>query len=203
MGCGSMQVADGDGERIRRVRWLGNLIEMQKTCHHLLHLMFFCAPVSYHRGFNGERRIFRHFESGTRSRQHRHSADLAKLQCGFHIDRVENIFKRYSVWTMLGNNFAQTSRNLRQPRCHRFARRNFDGAADDAYQPIIVAAIGDQVDYSVTGIFRSAINAEHTHVGSLAGALNAKLFGIDRHKDSQQHFGMRDFASSFSRRKAA
>src|SRR5712692_4474991 len=71
---------------------------------------------------------------------------------------------------MLGDEFLETNRDARQARGHGVARRNFNGAADDADEAIVVAAIGEQVDYTVSGVFRAAVDAEDAHGGSVAGA---------------------------------
>src|SRR5208282_436715 len=41
LGCGGVQMADGDGERIGGVGGLGHLSKIEKTRHHLLNLMLF------------------------------------------------------------------------------------------------------------------------------------------------------------------
>src|ERR1039458_10164671 len=76
MGGCSVQMADGYGERVGGVSGLGNLIEIQKTRHHLLDLMFFGAAVSDHGGLDGEWGVLGDFESGGSSGQHGDTAPL-------------------------------------------------------------------------------------------------------------------------------
>ncbi len=78
-GGGSVEMADGDGEGIGGVGGLGDLIEIQKTGDHLLHLVFFGAAVSNNRGLDGERRVSGDFESGGSGGEHGDSADLTEF----------------------------------------------------------------------------------------------------------------------------
>jgi len=166
--CG-VQMADGDGERIGGVGGFGDLIEIQKTRHHLLDLMFFGAAVSDHRGLDGEWRVFGDFESGGSGGQHGDSAHLAELQGGLHVGGVENVFDGNAVGPVLGDEFLKADGDARQAHGHGVARGNFDGAADDADKAIIIAVVGEQFDYAVSGVFRTAVDAEDAHEGSVAG----------------------------------
>ena len=103
-------------------------------------LMFFGAAVSDHRGLDGERRVFGDFESGGSGGQHGDPAHLAELQGGLDVGGVENVFDGDAVGTVLGDEFLQADGDARQARGHGVARRNFDGAADDAHQAIVVAS---------------------------------------------------------------
>ncbi len=135
----------------------------------MLDLTLLGPAVSDHRGLDGERRVFGDFKPGGSGGQHGNTAHLAQFQGGFHINGVENVFESDAVGPVLGDEFLQADRNARQARGHRVARGNFDGAADDAHEAIIVAAIGEQIDYPVSGIFRAAVDAEDAHGGSVAG----------------------------------
>src|SRR5258708_36523317 len=101
---------------------------------------------------------------------------------------------------MLRDEFVKADRDARQARGHGVARGNFNGSADNAHQPIIVAAIGEQVYYAVSGVFRAAVDAEDAHGGSVAGQLSV---ASTQFLSRQQHLGLSDFACSFSSRKIA
>src|SRR5208282_5352995 len=179
--CCRVQMADRDGQCIGSIGGLGYFLEIQQERHHLLDLMFFGAAVSDHRGLDRKRRIFGDLESGGSRCQHGNPAHLAELQGGLHVSGVENVFDGNPVGPVLGDEFLQADRDARQPCGHGIVRRNFNGAADNADQAIlvaiivaaIVAAIGDQFDDSVSGIFRAAVDAEDAHAGSVAGELSA------------------------------
>ena len=162
-------MADGDGERVGGVGGFGNLIEIQKARHHLLDLMFFGAAVSDHGGLDGEWRIFGDFESGRSGGQHGDPAHLSQFQGRLHVGGVENFFDGDPVGPVLGDQLLQADGDARQARGHGVARGNFDGAADNAHQAIVVAFIGEQFDYAVSGVFRAAVDAEDAHGGSVAG----------------------------------
>ena len=177
-GGGSVEMADGDGEGIGGVGGLGNLIEVEQARHHLLDLMFFSAAVAHDRGFDGEGRVLGDFEPGGGGGQHGDSAHLAEFQGGFHVGSVENIFDGDTVGTVLGDEFLKTDGNAREARRHGIARGNFDGAADDADEAVVIAVIQEQVDNTVAGIFGAAVDAEDAHEGSVAGgrlALSCQL----------------------------
>ena len=143
MGRCCVQMANGDGERIGGVGGLGNLVEIQKTRHHLLDLMFFSAAVADHCGLDGEWRVFGDFESGGCGGQHGDTTHLAELQGRFHVGGIENVFDGDAVRPVEGDEFLKADRNEREARGHGIARRNFDRAADDAHEAIIAAAIGE------------------------------------------------------------
>ena len=109
-GC-SVQMADGDGQRISGVGGLGNPIEIEKARHHLLDLMLFGPAVSDDCGLDRERRVFGDFESGGRGGQHGDTAHLAQLQGRLHIDSVENVFQRDAVGPVLRDEFVKTDRD--------------------------------------------------------------------------------------------
>ncbi len=137
--------------------------------------MFFGAAVSDYRGLDGERRVFGDFESGGSGGQHGDSAHLAQLQGRLHVGGVENVFDRDLVGLVLGDEFPKADRDAREARGHGVARGNFDGAAGDADEAVILililiaVVVGEQVDYAVSGVFRAAIDAEDAHEGSVAG----------------------------------
>jgi hypothetical protein len=220
-GCG-VEMADGDGERIGSIGGLRNLIEIQKARHHLLDLMLLGPAISDHCGLDGERRVFGDLKTCGSGGQHSHTAHLAQLQCRLHINGVENVLESDAVGPVLGDEFLQADGNARQARRHRVARGNLDGAADDAHEPIIVASIGEEIDYAVSGIFRAAVDAEDAHGGSVAGQQSAisiqpsafrtqhsdfvilTLSGAEEEDllfGAQQHLGLRDLACSFSLKK--
>ena len=158
-----VQVADGDGQSVGGVGGLGNLIEVEEARNHLLHLMFFGAAVSDYGGFYGERRILGDFEASGSGGEHGDSADLAEFEGGLDVGSVENIFDGDAIGAMAEDEFLEAYGDVREARGHGIARRNFDGSADDADQPIVVAIVGEQIDYAVTGVFRTAVDAEDAH----------------------------------------
>jgi hypothetical protein len=166
-----MQMADGDGEGIGGVGGFGDLIEIQKARHHLLDLMFFGPAVSDHRGLDGQGRVFGDFDSGGSGGQHGNSAHLAEFQGRLHVGGVENVFDGDPVRPVLGDEFLKADRNAREAGGHGIARGNFDGAAGDTDEAVIliVAVVGKQIDYAVSGVFRAAVDAEDAHEGSVAG----------------------------------
>src|SRR5208283_1074234 len=126
-----------------------------------------------HRGLDGEWRVFGDFESGGSGGQHGDSAHLAEFQGRLHVGGVENVFDGDAVGPVLGDEFLQADRDAREARGHGVARGNFDGAANDAHEAVIVAVVGEQVDYAVSGVFRAAVDAEDAHEGSVAGEFSA------------------------------
>jgi hypothetical protein len=168
-GRGGVEMADGDGEGIGGVGGFGDLIQVEKARDHLLDLMLFSTTVSDHGRLNGEWGVFGDFESGGGCGQHGYSAHLAEFQGGLHIGGVEDVFDGDSFGAMPGDELLQTDGDSRQARGHGIARRNFDGAADDADETIISVVIGEQIHYAVPGVFGAAVDAEDAHGGSVAG----------------------------------
>src|ERR1700692_2108973 len=119
--------------------------------------MFLGAAVSYDRGLDGKWRVFGDFESSGCGGQHGDSADLAKFEGGLYVGGVENILDGNAFGLMLSDELAQANRDTRQARGHRVTRGKFDGSADDADESIVVAAIGEQIDDAVPGVFRTAM----------------------------------------------
>ena len=171
-------MADGDCQRIGGVRRLRNFVEIEQPRHHLLDLMFFSASVPHHRGLDRKWRVFGDFKAGRRGSKHGNSANLAKFQRGLYIRRVENIFNGNPVGTVMNDQFLQTIGDAGEACRHGLPWRNLDGATDNADQLISIAAVGNQVDDTVTGVFGAAIDAEDAHDNcsvTAARALQAKI----------------------------
>jgi len=167
-----MQMTDRDGEGIGGVGRLGNFIEPEQARDHLLDLVFFGFAVSDDGGLDGQRRVLGDFEAGRSGGEHGDTADLSELQGGLHVERVEDVFDGDAVRAVNGDQLFERAGNPRQASGHRVARRNFDGAADDADQPVasssiiatmIDAIIGKKIDDAVARVFRAAIDAQDTH----------------------------------------
>src|SRR5579871_7049725 len=77
---GGVKVTDRYGESVGRIQGLGRGGKREQPRDHLLDLLLFGAAVPYHGGLNGQRRIFRNFQSGRSRSQHRNSAHLPEFQ---------------------------------------------------------------------------------------------------------------------------
>ena len=144
----------------------------------MLDLMFFSPAVSDHCGLDRERRVFGDFESGGSGGQHGHAAHLAQFQGRLHINGIKNVFESDAVGPVLRDEFLQADRNAPQARGHRVTSGNFNSAADYTHKALIVAAIGEHFDYTVSGVFRAAVDAEDAHGGSVAGEQLALSFQL-------------------------
>src|SRR5437762_10374740 len=86
-----MQVANGDSQSIGHVRGFRWRLQMQEPGYHLLHLLLLCPAVADHRGFDGEWRILRYFETVVRGSQHGHPAHVPQLERRLRVNRVEDV----------------------------------------------------------------------------------------------------------------
>ena len=90
--AGSVQMADGDGQRIGDVGGLRRRGQIQQARDHHLHLRLLRPAVSDHRRLDRQRRIGDDLQAGLRGDQHGDAAHMSQLQRRLSIHRVEDIF---------------------------------------------------------------------------------------------------------------
>jgi len=152
-------MTDGNGKGIGGIGRFWDLFEIQKARHHLLHLVFFRSTVSDYGGFDGERRVLGNLKACGRSGQHSDSTHLPELQCGLHVHGIENVLNRNTVGPVLSDEFLETAGNAGEPRGHGITGGDLDGSASDADEAIV----GEQIDDTISGVFRAAVDAEDAH----------------------------------------
>jgi hypothetical protein len=91
-GLGVVDVADGDGEGVGGVGWLGRFVEFEQAGDHELHLLLGGEAVADDSALDAERGVFGDGEAAVRRGQHGDAADLAELEGAFGVGGKEDFF---------------------------------------------------------------------------------------------------------------
>ena len=98
-----MTVGYGDCQRIGGIGlWVCG--ELQQRAHHVLHLAFLRATISYHRLLNLSCCVFEHRKILVYGRNNCHATRLAKLQRRIGVFRHKDLLDSEIVRLKLGNN---------------------------------------------------------------------------------------------------
>ena len=155
-----MQVAYRYRQRIRRIGWLRNLIELQEPRDHQLHLLFLRLAISHDCRLDGERRVFRYQNLVRRRRQHRYAPNLPQFQRRFHIDRIKDVFNGDPVWLVIANKLAQFLKYCREPIRKIHLPRKSDPAKLNAIQLVIAV----NLNHAVTSALGTAVDSQDAHL---------------------------------------
>src|SRR5437660_12508656 len=111
-----MQIADGNSEGVGRICRLANLVQLEESRDHQLHLPLLRPSIPDDCGLDCQWSILSYLDPLRGSCQHCHSANLPQLQSGLDVHRIEHILDGDPVRPMLLNQAAEALENRSEER---------------------------------------------------------------------------------------
>ena len=168
-----VQVANRDGERIRRIvrrRWP---CQAEQQLHHLLHLLLFGAPVPDDGALDFRWGVLDHRTSRLDGGKNSDATRMSELERAAHVGCVETALRSRRNPAMQPLKSRPSSRWMRARRLGKWVgRQRRDRAAHDQTRDTAV-----RLHATVTGAFGARIDAEHSHAreASISFSSTSKL----------------------------
>lgn len=159
---GVVDVADGDGEGVGGVSWLGCYVKFEQAGDHELNLLLGGEAIPDDGTLDGERSVFRDGEAAIRRGQHGNAADLAELECAFGIGGEEDFFYGNNLGLPELEEGGEFGIDLKEADGGAVLLVELDGSGAEVAELGVTGGRVD-LDYAVACEFCSAIDTEDPH----------------------------------------
>jgi len=121
---GHLNMAQGYGQGVCRIRRFWRLCHSQQSTNHLLYLLFSGMPVSGNDRLHLTRRVTEGWNAALRRSKQNDAANLSEPQSRFYIERGKDGFERHRTRLKLANQFGNQPMVSTQMMigCQRFRR---------------------------------------------------------------------------------
>ncbi len=157
-----MNMTDRNRQRIRRIRGLRSLIQLQQPSHHKLHLFLGRETIPHDGALDRKRRILRDSQPAVGRSQHGHAPHLTQLQRALGVGGEENLFNRDHLRLPELHQRGELGIHLCQPHRGRIFFAQLHRARAQIAQ-LRRPGLKVHLDHAVARKLRPAIDAEHPH----------------------------------------